>query len=83
MLSRPGRPSTRRSRRHCPRTRSAGCGSPAPGTGVIQYWIKLATGSWEVMITADELPVGPPWQGRYIYDPATIRARDGDVLPTY
>ena len=51
--------------------------------GLIQYWIKLASGSWEVMITADELPVGPPWQGRYVYDPATIRVRDGDVLPTY
>ncbi len=51
--------------------------------GLIQYWIMPASGSWEVMITADEPPGGLPWQGRYIYDPATIRPRDGDVLPTY
>ncbi len=49
--------------------------------GLIQYWIMPAGGSWEVVITADEPPGSPPWQGRYIFDAAAIRPGHGDDRP--
>jgi hypothetical protein len=50
--------------------------------GLITYWaMPAAGGGWECVIAADEAPGGPPWQGRYVYDPLTIRPRHGDVPP--
>jgi hypothetical protein len=49
--------------------------------GLIAYWIMPVTRRWEAVIAADEPPGGPPWQGRYVYDPATIRPRYGDSPP--
>jgi hypothetical protein len=40
-----------------------------------------AAGTWECVITADEPDGGPPWRGRYIYDPAAIRPRYGEISP--
>jgi hypothetical protein len=33
------------------------------------------------VIMADEPVSGPPWQGRYAFDPPSIRARDTDQPP--
>ena len=50
--------------------------------GRIIEWITEPGGTgWDCLITADEPPGSAPWQGRYIYDPAAIRPRDGDAPP--
>ena len=50
--------------------------------GRIIEWITDPGGvGWDCLILADEPFSGVPWQGRYIYDPATIRPRDGDTPP--
>ena len=49
--------------------------------GLILTWIETEAGAWEVVIAADEPGGQPPWQGRYIYDPAAIRPRHGDGPP--
>src|SRR5258708_39133816 len=45
--------------------------------GRISAWV-AAPGSrtgWECVIEAEPSPGDPPWQGRYVYDPKTIRPR--------
>jgi hypothetical protein len=39
---------------------------------------------WECRIEADEPGPGEglPWSGRYVYDPAAIRPRRGEIPPT-
>jgi hypothetical protein len=50
--------------------------------GRIIEWITDPGGAgWDCLIKADEPFDGVPWQGRYVYDPATIRPRDGDTPP--
>jgi hypothetical protein len=50
--------------------------------GLVTAWVTdPGKAGWECAITADEPAGGPPWQGRYVYDPATIRPRHGDVPP--
>ena len=36
---------------------------------------------WDCVIMADEPVSGPPWQGRYAFDPRSIRALDTDQPP--
>ena len=50
--------------------------------GRIAAWVTTpGCRAWDCVITADEPPGGLPWQGRYVYDPLTIRPRHGEVLP--
>jgi hypothetical protein len=49
--------------------------------GLIATWILTTAGTWECVISADEPGGSPPWQGRYVYDPAAIRPRYGDNTP--
>ena len=50
--------------------------------GRIIEWVTVLGGEgWDCVILADELSGGPPWQGRYHYDPRAIRQRHGDTPP--
>ena len=50
--------------------------------GTVAAWVRSpGSGTWECVITADEPPGSPPWAGRYVYDPAAIRPRHGEVPP--
>jgi hypothetical protein len=49
--------------------------------GLIATWIVTAAGAWECVITAEEPGGSPPWQGRYVYDPAAIVPRYGSDPP--
>ena len=50
--------------------------------GLIAAWVTTpGSGTWDCILTADEPPGGLPWQGRYVYDPLTIRPRHGEVPP--
>jgi hypothetical protein len=50
--------------------------------GLITAWVTdPGKPGWECAISADEPSCGPPWQGRYVYDPAAIRPRHGDDPP--
>jgi hypothetical protein len=48
---------------------------------VIEWICELGRDGWECVIMADEPADAPPWQGRYIFDPASIRPRHGDTPP--
>jgi len=45
---------------------------------IIEWVTEQGAPGWDCVILADEPPGGVPWQGRYVYDPAAIRRRDGD-----
>ena len=49
--------------------------------GLVVSWVITPSGTWECVIADDERPGGPPWQGRYVYDPAAIVPRYGDDPP--
>ena len=51
--------------------------------GRITNWIAPSQpgAGWECVIVAEPAPGDPPWQGRYIYDPQTIRPRHGGSPP--
>jgi hypothetical protein len=50
--------------------------------GRILEWVtEPGAPGWDCVILADEPQGGVPWQGRYVYDPAAIRRRDGDTPP--
>ena len=43
--------------------------------GRIIEWVRQIDGDdWDCVIMADEPVSGPPWQGRYAFDPRSIRA---------
>jgi hypothetical protein len=47
--------------------------------GRIIKWVRqINRDGWDYVIIADEPVSGPPWQGRYAFDPRSIRARDTD-----
>jgi len=52
--------------------------------GRIIGWVRqLDRDGWDCVIMADDEPVnGPPWQGRYAFDPRSIRPRDTDQPTT-
>jgi hypothetical protein len=50
--------------------------------GRIIEWVRqLDRDGWDCVIMADEPVSGPPWQGRYAFDPQSIRPRDTDQPP--
>jgi hypothetical protein len=52
--------------------------------GSVSAWIvpRARHGAgWECMIVAEPIPGDPPWQGRYVYDPRTIRPRRDNSPP--
>ena len=50
--------------------------------GRIIEWVRqVDRDGWVCVILADELVSGPPWQGRYAFDPRSIRARYTDQPP--
>jgi len=50
--------------------------------GRIVEWIReLGRDGWECVLMADEPHDGPPWQGRYVFDRASIRPRHSDRPP--
>ena len=50
--------------------------------GRIIEWVReIDRDGWDCVIMADEPVSGPPWQGRYAFDPRSIRARDTDQPP--
>jgi hypothetical protein len=50
--------------------------------GQIIEWVRqIDRDGWDCVIMADEPVSGPPWQGRYAFDPQSIRARDTDQPP--
>lgn len=52
--------------------------------GRIIEWVRqIDRDGWDVVILADEptLTPGPPWQGRYVFDPRSIRRRYTDQSP--
>ena len=48
---------------------------------IIEWVTEPGAPGWDCVILADEPPGSVPWQGRYVYDPAAIRRRDGDTPP--
>ena len=48
---------------------------------IIEWVTEPGAPGWECVILADEPASGVPWQGRYVYDPTTIRRRDEDTPP--
>jgi len=42
---------------------------------------ELGRDGWELVIMAEDRQDGPPWQGRYEYDRASIRPRYNDRPP--
>jgi len=50
--------------------------------GRIIEWVRqIDRDGWDCVILADEPVNGPPWQGRYAFDPRSIRARYTDQPP--
>jgi len=50
--------------------------------GRIIEWVRQLDGDgWDCVLMADEPVSGPPWQGRYAFDPRSIRPRDTDQPP--
>ena len=50
--------------------------------GRIIEWVRqIDRHGWDCVIMADEPVSGPPWQGRYAFDPRSIRARYTDQPP--
>ena len=50
--------------------------------GRIIEWVRqIDRDGWDCVIMADEPASGPPWQGRYTFNPRSIRARDTDQPP--
>jgi hypothetical protein len=50
--------------------------------GRIIEWVRqIDRDGWECVILADEPVSGPPWQGRYAFDPRSVRARYTDQPP--
>jgi hypothetical protein len=50
--------------------------------GRIIEWIRqIDRDRWDCVIMADEPVTGPPWQGRYAFDPKSIRPRDTGQPP--
>jgi hypothetical protein len=50
--------------------------------GRIIEWVRqLDRDGWDCVIMADEPMSGPPWQGRYVFDPRSVRPRDRDQPP--
>ena len=50
--------------------------------GRIIEWVRqIDRDGWDCVIMADEPMSGPPWQGRYAFDPRSTRARDTDEPP--
>ena len=50
--------------------------------GRIIEWVRqIDREDWDCVIMADEPASGPPWQGRYTFDPRSIRPRDTDQPP--
>jgi hypothetical protein len=48
---------------------------------IIEWICELGRDGWECVIMADEPADRPSWQGRYVFDPASIRPRHGDTPP--
>jgi hypothetical protein len=48
---------------------------------IIEWVTEPGAPGWDCVILADEPAGGVPWQGRYVYEPAAIRRRDGDTPP--
>jgi hypothetical protein len=48
---------------------------------IIEWVRQGGRDGWDCVIMADEPVNGPPWQGRYAFDPRSIRARDTDQPP--
>jgi hypothetical protein len=45
-------------------------------------WVReIGRDGWDCVIIADEPVSGPPWQGRYAFDPRSIRPRDTEQPP--
>jgi hypothetical protein len=50
--------------------------------GRIVAWVRqIDRAGWDVVIVAGEPSPGPPWQGRYLFDPASIRPRHTSQPP--
>ena len=50
--------------------------------GRIIEWVRqIDCDGWDCVILADEPVSGPPWQGRYAFDPRSIRPRDTEQPP--
>jgi hypothetical protein len=50
--------------------------------GRIIEWVRqIDRDGWDCVIMADEPLSGPPWQGRYAFNPQSIRARDTGQPP--
>ena len=50
--------------------------------GRIIEWVReIDRDGWDCVIMADEPVSGPPWQGRYAFDPRSIRPRDTEQPP--
>ena len=66
-----------------PATPRCGCVSVVSGgRGRIIEWVRqIDRDGWDCVIMAAEPVSGPPWQGRYAFDPRSIRARDTDQPP--
>ena len=48
---------------------------------IIEWVWQINRDGWEVVILTDGPPSGPPWQGRYLFDPQSIRPRHTDQPP--
>jgi hypothetical protein len=70
-------------RRHAPR--HADVWVRAHGTwqrGRIIEWVQhLGEPAWEVVVVAEDKQAAPPWQGRFVFDPKSIRPRWNDTPP--
>jgi hypothetical protein len=63
-------------------TPPCGCAGGTWRRGRIIEWVRqIDREGWDCVIMADEPVSGPPWQGRYVFDPQSIRARDTDQPP--
>src|SRR5262249_57356722 len=49
--------------------------------GIIEWVCETGRDGWDCVIMSDEPASGPPWQGRYAFDPQSIRARDTGQPP--
>jgi hypothetical protein len=48
---------------------------------IIEWVRQIDRDGWDCVIMADEPGNGAPWQGRYAFDPQSIRARATDQPP--
>jgi len=53
-----------------------GDGGQWRGGQIIEWVRQIDWDRWDCVIMADEPVGGAPWQGRYTFDPRSIRARD-------